>query len=395
MSISLQLLISTLSSLIAMHWIFTKILEIAKSKGIVDNPGSRKLQDAPVPVMGGAAVFGGLVVGLFVFAFLQSFCPNADFHELYPVLLGAVVMLCVGLLDDMKSLSPLLRMAIEILVMSGVIFGSGVCIDSFHGLWGVTSISWTLAVPLTVFAGVGLINAYNMIDGVDGLSSGLCIVSSCILAVVCAGMSDYTDCAMLLCYAASLFPFMMHNVFGRSSKMFLGDGGTMVMGLLMSWTVMRILSVESAADSLASDNSCGSAPGMVALLLAVASVPVFDTLRVMSMRILHGKNPFQADKTHLHHQFVKIGVCHFATTLYEIVINLLVIAAWFISYKLGADVDVQLYIVIATSVIFVWGMYVFLSRKSDTYKKADAAAPSNNCADTSTLWLRIQQWLDK
>lgn len=395
MSISVQLLISTLSSLIAMHWIFTKILEIAKSNGIVDNPGSRKLQDAPVPVMGGAAVFGGLVVGLFAFAVLQGFSPNADFHELYPVLLGAVVMLCIGLLDDMKSLSPLLRMGIEILVMLGVIFGSGVCIDSFHGLWGVTSFSWAIAVPLTVFAGVGLINAYNMIDGVDGLSSSLCIVSSCILAVVCADMSDYTDCAMLLCYAASLFPFMMHNVFGRKSKMFLGDGGTMVMGLLMSWTVMRILSKESAADSLAAINSNGSLPCMVALLLAVASVPVFDTLRVMAMRILHGKNPFQADKTHLHHQFVKIGVCHLATTLYEILINLLVLAVWYVSYKLGANADVQLYIVIATSAIFVWGAYIVISRKSMSLEIDGVNAESGNCTELPVWWQRIQQWLDR
>lgn len=393
MSISVQLLISTLSSLIAMHWIFSKILEIAKSKGIVDNPGSRKLQDIPVPVMGGAAVFGGLVTGLLTFAVLQSFSPNADFHELYPVLLGAVVMLCVGLLDDMKSLSPVLRMAIEILVMLGVIFGSGVCIDSFHGLWGVESFTWKLAVPLTVFAGVGLINAYNMIDGVDGLSSGLCIVSSCILAAVCARMSDFTDCAMLMCYAASLFPFMMHNVFGRSSKMFLGDGGTMVMGLLMSWTVMRILSSESTADIMLT-NGC-SFPGLVAMLLAVASVPVFDALRVMTMRILHGRNPFRADKTHLHHQFIALGVRHLTTTLCEILINLLVVAVWFISYSLRADEDAQLYTVIVTAVILVWGAYIFVSRKADNHRTSAISPETTSHASLPAWWLRIQQWLDK
>ena len=345
------LIISALVSLLSVRWIHPRVLKIAKIKDIVDNPGSRKLQKRPVPVLGGLAVFFGLLMGTLCFAAF-----NGGMTGLVPVLLASSIMLYVGMLDDILGLTPLSRLFLEILAMLGMIFGSGMCVDSLHGLWSVGAFSWWIAVPLTVFAGVGLINAFNMVDGVNGLSSGLCISCSILLAIVFYNRTDYVDCALALCFGAALLPFLLHNVFGDKSRMFIGDAGTMVMGTLVSWFMIRVLSGQNPDLFIGRRNE----PCLVALMIAIASVPVFDTLRVMTGRLFRGVSPFHADKTHLHHIFIGLGVSHSITALSEILINLFVVAAWFVAYKCGLGIDLQFYITIIVAVVLVWGTYFFL-----------------------------------
>ena len=162
-------------------------------------------------------------------------------------------------------------------------------------------------------------------------------------------MADPADAALAFCFAGSLVTFSMHNIFGRKSNMFIGDGGTMVMGLLVSWFVIRIMSCEGLA------NNQMDAIGMnvIAMLLAVVSVPVFDTLRVMFMRIAHGKSPFVPDKTHLHHLFIALGYSHIFTTIVEVLLGILVTITWYLSYKLGLDLEWQLYVTIIGAVLLI------------------------------------------
>lgn len=398
MHIIIQLILSAVVSVIAVHWIFLRILKIAKVKGLVDNPDARKLQKSPVPVLGGIAVFFGLVTGLLAYAALNKVWPVGSGlmgTPVLPIMLCGSVMLYVGSMDDILGLSPKSRLIIEVLAMLGLIFGSGMCVDSLHGLWGVNEFSWWIGVPLTIFAGVGLINAYNMVDGVNGLSSGLCIAGSCLLSAICFKRADYANCALALCFAGALLPFLLHNVFGKRSRMFIGDGGTMVMGMLVSWFMIRILSGNNA-ETLARLALGGRELGLVAMMLAVACVPVFDTLRVMTARVLRHESPFHADKTHLHHAFIALGVSHSITSLSEILINLMVVAIWFVTYRLGASVDVQLYVVIAAAVALVWGSYFFLSRVMKNHPDSPLLlwAKKTHLGHTD-WWLAFQKWLDK
>lgn len=346
-----KLVCCSVVSLIAVQWIFFRILKIAKIKHLEDIPDGRKLQKRPTPVLGGLAVFFGLVIGVIV---ATCFFPNT--YSLLPVLLGCMVMLYIGSVDDVLGVSAGLRALIEALTIMGLIYGSGMCIDSFHGLWGIESFSWGWAVPLTVFVGVGLINAFNMIDGVNGLSSMLCIVCSVLLGTIFYKMGDPADAALAFCFAGSLITFAVHNIFGQKSCMFIGDGGTMVMGLLVSWFVIRIMSYQG----LASNQMDEWGMNVIAMLLAVVSVPVFDTLRVMMMRIFKGKSPFVPDKTHLHHLFISLGYSHLFTTIVEIVLGTIVTFVWYMSYKLGCSLDWQLYVELFTSVLVIGGVTTIL-----------------------------------
>lgn len=362
----ISILVPALSALLAVRWIYFKILKLAKEKGLVDNPDARKLQKFPVPVLGGLAVFFGVTFGMLTgcalyYTFNEDIIGQAtEFTStrLIQVMLAMSVMLYTGSLDDILGLSPRTRFVIEILVIFGIVLSSGACMDSLHGLWGVQEFTWWVAVPLTVFAGVGIINAVNMVDGVNGLSSGLCITCSALFGVVFLYIGDIANAILAFTMVASLLPFFVHNVFGDKSRMFIGDAGTMIMGILMTWFVICIIS-SNGYTTLIYDDVC-----IVAMVLAFMSVPVADTLRVMTMRVFKGKSPFSPDKTHLHHAFVAMGVSHSITALSIILINLAVVGTWYVAVKTGASLECQLYSVIIVAAILVWGSYIFLEHES-------------------------------
>lgn len=390
---AIPVIVAALVALVAVRWAYFKILLIAKDKGLVDNPDARKLQKEPIPVMGGIAVFFGVAFGLMA-GYTVGGALNIDFQvPLMAVLAAMVVMLYIGAMDDIMGLTPTARFVIEILTVLGLIFASGGCIDTFHGLWGIESFSWWIAVPLTVFAGVGIINAVNMVDGVNGLSSSMCMLCSILYGIVFVRSGDVANAILAFSMAAALFPFMIHNVFGLRSRMFIGDAGTMVMGLLLTWFTMCLL----RSDSPIAYYDAAAGVNMIAFALAALCVPVFDTIRVMTMRILKGKSPFHPDKTHLHHVFVNIGVSHFITTLSEVLIIGIVMLIWSLSVSMGASIEWQLYIVVAASIFFVWGTYAFLRYHADRHTHflhwLTAISIRSHLGRTS-WWKRFTAWLD-
>lgn len=342
-------ILSFLVAILSVHWIHPRLVRIALDKNIVDNPNARKLQRRPTPVLGGIAFFFGSVIGL------GCASITCDSSELFIVVVAMMIMLYTGTMDDILDLSPVLRFLIEIGTVLLLIFVGGYTLNDFHGLWGLNQIPQGVAIPLTVFAAVGIINAINLIDGVDGLSSGYCILTSLLFGVIFWYVGDRTMGMLAVVAAGSLIPFFFHNVFGKNSKMFIGDGGTLVMGIVMSVFVIRILRHGSMSEVYDAANI-----GLVPFTLAVLSVPVFDTLRVMTTRILKRKSPFHPDKTHLHHMFIRLGCSHAATTLAILILNFFVVLCWWVSYMAGCSIDVQLYIVLVLSILITFGLYNFM-----------------------------------
>ena len=356
------LLLASFASMLMTFWVYFKILAIAKEKNLVDNPDARKLQKRPVPVMGGIAVFFGVICGTL---FATCIC---DCDAVLPIVLAMSMMLYVGAIDDIIDLSPRNRIIIEVLAILGLIYSDGACIDSLHGLWGIESYSWWIGVPLTVFAGVGIINAMNMIDGVNGLSSGLCITFSFMFGITMFKGHDYPNAMLAFVYAGALVPFLIHNVLGKTSKMFIGDAGTMTMGILMTWYVIQMLRHDHNSQWMkyVSDQQLS----LVALTLAILAVPVGDTLRVMFRRITKGNSPFKADKTHLHHMLLNYSGSHSLTSLMEIAIAIIIVIIWAVAFKTHCSIDAQFYIVLAAAAFLVWGTYAYLSFQNKRNSKS-------------------------
>lgn len=349
-----HIIVPALLAFLGTFWVHPKILKIAQMKNIVDNPDARKLQRIPVPVLGGVAVFFGIIIGL-CSSQIMLHSPNAF------ILISAMsIMLYIGTIDDIMGLTPSIRFVIEILVVIWLMHINETSINCFWGLWGIDTLSAWVSIPLTIVAAVGIINAINLIDGVNGLSSGYCFMASTMFALIFSATGDTAMTILAASAAGAVVPFFLHNVFGYKTRMFIGDGGTLVFGTMMSMFVMNILSSDSPCAEYAAQGI-----GLAPFALAVFSIPVSDTVRVMTSRILRGTSPFYPDKTHLHHLFIDLGFSHTGTTVTILSLNSLVIIAWYVSYLLGASIDVQFYVVFALSFLFTIVFYWFARKQID------------------------------
>lgn len=343
------------AALIAVVWIHPRLVKIAHMKNIVDNPNARKLQQSPVPVLGGVAVFFGIVLGIVLTS------GYTECMSLMTIIAAMLIMLYTGTMDDIMGLTARLRLLLEVGVVGLLIFTNDMSIDNFHGLWGLYEIPAAVAVPVTIFAAVGIINAINLIDGVNGLSSGFCIMASSMFGGFFYLTGNTPMLILAVVSVGSLLPFFFHNVFGKTSKMFIGDGGALVMGIVMSTFVVNTL----ANNSVIPENTIPASFGLVPFTLAVMSIPVFDTLRVMTARMIRGVSPFHPDKTHLHHLFVGLGFSHAGTSMMLILFNIVIILTQSLTWYLGGSVDLQLYVVILTGAILTGGLYYGVSHSSD------------------------------
>lgn len=367
----------------AVFVVHPSLVKIAHMKSIVDNPDARKLNKVPVPVLGGVAVFFGIMFSLSIAGYYIE-GMNIQFE----LIIAMMIMLYTGVGDDILQLSPRLRFALQIFVVCLMMFLCGIYIDDFHGLWGVGELPWYVAVALTIFSCVGIINSINLIDGVDGLCSGYGVFASMMFAVCFMLMGDVSYAALAFAVAGAIFPFMLHNMFGEKYKMFLGDGGSLVLGFICSLYVMRII---QSGDDVVSGST-------ISFTLAVLSIPVFDTVRVMVARIINHRSPFSPDKTHLHHMFISLGYSHVITAINIIMLNGAIVLIWHMCNLLHLSPEVQLYVTIASGLLATSGLYygvAYLQKnKPERYAALQRFAQKYTIHRTGVL-VKIQNFLDR
>lgn len=342
---SIAVLVSAVAFVVSAA-MFPWALRFARRHGIVDCPNARKLQRVPVPVFGGVVVYLGIVAGWLVLM------PFMGSEVLGCGLVAMTVMLVVGMWDDIRDIPATLRLLVETVVVLAFISITGVYVDDLHGLWGINSLSPWVGIPLSVVAGVGTINAVNLIDGVDGYSSGYGVLSCTCFALAFWTVWPPVLVCLTVIVAGALVPFFLHNVFGVRSKMFIGDGGTLMLGTLVVVLSFCALSGKGGLEPLELRGMC-----IPAFVMAVACIPLFDTLRVMTLRMLRGRSPFSADKTHLHHLFIDMGFSHLGAALSILALNGMVIFVWLLSWQAGAPMDVQVYIVVVLGLSVTFGFY--------------------------------------
>lgn len=373
-------------SMVATWAVYPLMFRFATRHRIEDYPAKRKLQQHPVPVLGGATIAVGMIIPLII----SIFCLH--WHISAWSFLFILIMLIMGVVDDIRDLPVVLRFCLEMAVVGIFICADQTMIDSFHGLWGVTDLPLWVSIPLSIIAGVGIINSINMIDGVDGYSSGFCMMVCLLFAILFACAGEYALCCLMAICIGAMIPFFLHNVFGLRTKMYIGDGGTLMFGAIMSCAIFYILQSDSPVDVL---QDKGFSP--VAFCLAVLCIPVFDTVRVMCSRIARGVSPFSPDRTHLHHLFLELGFSHIGTATALILTNLFIVSIWWVSYAFGATQEVQLYVVLALGILstFVFSMVVRKSiRREDGIYRFLSRIGQRSHIENSVVWTAIQRYTD-
>lgn len=383
---SVFIILLTLCAFLLTSIAFPFALRLARRYRIVDQPNERKLQQQPIPVFGGVAVAIGFLPLIY-----------AAFHYHVPALWWEIGVMCcllvIGVVDDIRGLSAWFRFIVELFLVWILLWRTHIVIDNFHGLWDIKQLSTYSSLPLSLIAGVGIVNAINLIDGVDGYSSGYGIVANTIFAVVFYVFDAPVYALFSLVAAAALLPFFLHNVFGKTSKMFIGDGGSLLIGMVMVCDVLALLSNQSEVGYQMQQRDMG----VVALALAVLCVPVFDTLRVMFARMAKGISPFTPDKTHLHHLFIDLGFSHVGTSITIILVNLVIVLLWWLSYWAGASIDVQFYLVILLGLLTTFGFYYWMrwcERRQNGIWKLMRHIGRWTHFEQNGAWLTIQHIMD-
>jgi len=336
-NLSLQLLMPVGLTLLAAIVLFPFFINLSPKLGLVDMPNYRKLHRKPVPAIGGFVIILSLVAASFFSAPMQGFIFK------HPALIiGVMVMMITGLVDDRMNLSASLRLVIQILCAVGIAY-DGARIDSLHGFLGIHEIPVYLQYFLTVFIITGIINAFNLMDGIDGLAGSMALVNLVILMVMGILLHETGWLFFLLPLCAALVIFLRYN--WRPAKIFMGDSGSLVFGLIMS--AAGIYFVRKSGD-----NGSTMTSEFIVLVTGYCIIPVLDAARVFYDRIKKGQSPFHADRTHLHHLLTNHHLVHSTATnkLLKLHIGLLVtsaIAVLFIStfwVIFGQVVEVVLYV---------------------------------------------------
>lgn len=290
------------------------VLKIAKEKHFVVRPNKRMSHTGEVPDIGGIDI---------CFSFLLSFMLF-DYAMLgeYPFfLVGILVIVMVGFIDDILVLSPFAKLCGEILSGVALIGFSDQRITNLHGLFGIGEIGVIPSYLLSFFVLIAIINALNLIDGVDGLASGLGILYCLFFAVYFSLAGDSHWAILAICLVGSLAVFFLYNVFGHKSKIFMGDSGSLLLGYMLT-TLVFYFCEQNAYHRVPEALRMSAAP---AVAICVLTVPLFDMLRVSLTRIRHHKSPFLPDKNHIHHLLLRAGLNHVQTTCVLLAVSLLFI----------------------------------------------------------------------
>jgi len=264
---------------------------------LFDEPDARKHHQRVTPSMGGIAIFAALFISFLVFAEIY------EHNKLRYLFGGALILFFTGFFDDLTDIPPTNKLLLQC-ISAIIIFYGGFNLSSFGGLLWLEQIPIVLQLPITVFMVLLFTNAYNFIDGVDGLAGSLgVIITSCFGALfIHYGKLDFA--VLSFCVTGALLGFLFYNF--APAKIFMGDTGSLVIGFIIS-----VMAIEL-------HNTGISNPGIAikpVLIIAILFIPLYDITRVFLIRMVNGNSPFLADRNHMHHLMLGYGFGHRSVAL--------------------------------------------------------------------------------
>jgi UDP-GlcNAc:undecaprenyl-phosphate GlcNAc-1-phosphate transferase len=315
-AIALQILFIFFIGFVLVYYFIPIIVRVSIVKQLYDEPNDRRVNLTRVPNLGGVAIFIGITIATLLGIRYYAF-PDFSY-----ILISMIIMLIVGIKDDIVMISAKEKLLGQIVCALILIIPGDFRISNLHGILGIHEINYVVSVIISLITIVAIINAINLADGIDGLAAAIGILATTILGInfLIDGYIQYA----ILCFAifGSLASFFIYNVFGRTNKIFMGDTGSLLIGLLLSVIIIKYNEFSLKGDP----QNFSFSP---ILSLAILSVPLFDMVRVFFFRILQRKSPFAPDNNHIHHHLLNLGLSHLKSTLIIFGISLIFIGMAF------------------------------------------------------------------
>ncbi|MCQ2958768.1 MAG: undecaprenyl/decaprenyl-phosphate alpha-N-acetylglucosaminyl 1-phosphate transferase [Bacteroidales bacterium] len=290
--------------------VISKIQLIAFRKRLFDVPDERKIHTHPIPRLGGIAFCPVVMFSLTLLIGVTAWSEKIGvLMRFYPYLTevsllasSSITLYLVGMCDDLIGVRYGTKFFVQMLCGVMLVL-SGLWIMQFDGFLGIETIPVWLGIPLTILVVIFIINAINLIDGIDGLASGLCGLALLYYSIVFYGEKNFVYSVISVAALGTLVPFFYFNVFGeaeKGKKIFMGDTGSLTIGILICFLSIKLCSPMSSLRN--------SEYNPLVVAFAPLMIPCLDVIRVFGNRIAHKKNPFLPDKTHIHHKLLAIGL---------------------------------------------------------------------------------------
>ncbi|MBS1646638.1 MAG: undecaprenyl/decaprenyl-phosphate alpha-N-acetylglucosaminyl 1-phosphate transferase [Bacteroidetes bacterium] len=359
------------TSFIVVLYATPPLIKVAILKRLFDEPGNeRKIHKRIVPTIGGIIIFAATLFSYALWFELNFFSPQnttsniplaySYFTDFKLIIATMLMLFFVGIKDDIIGTAPIKKLIAQMLTALILVLVGNIRITGLHGVFEVNEIPYWASVFLSLFTFIVVINAFNLIDGIDGLAAGIGFIGCMAFGIwfVLAGSSALASLAFAL--GGSLLGFLVFNF--SPAKIFMGDSGSLTIGLILS--VLAIKLIEFPVDKLTGIMPYLSKPVFV---IAVLMYPLADTLRVFTLRALAGTSPFSADRNHLHHRLLDLGFGHRKIVFFIYLFNIICIGLVVACYPLNANlalVFVVLFALLSVGVLLLAGKSKHHKRES-------------------------------
>lgn len=299
------------------------LIKVAFLKRLFDEPGeARKLHKRVVPTIGGIIIFAAT---LFAFALWFPYDhPEMDLlknwiREFQFIVCSMLILFFVGIKDDIIGTAPIKKLAAHIIVGMILVLMAELRIRSFHGLFSVNEIPLWASIFLSMFTYIVIVNAFNLIDGVDGLAAGLGLIGGLAFGTLFFMANNIVMGMLAFSLAGSLAAFLVFNF--SPAKIFMGDSGSMLIGLIMALLAIKLVETIPAENA----NIIVSKLFTPVVAMAILAYALTDTLRIFVWRAIRGVSPFSADRNHMHHLLIDSGMSQAKTVICIFIANIVVI----------------------------------------------------------------------
>ncbi len=321
-----------------------KIIGVVEHKKLMDNPNKRSSHIKLTPTLGGVSFFITLMISFF---FLNKWDISDNSIYIIP---GLTLLFITGLKDDLVVLSPSSKLTSQIIAIAFVLSNDQMLIENLNGFFGITEISTFLAYPMSAFLMLTVINAYNLIDGIDGLASMVGIVISFIFGAVFYYLGLYYFSLLCVVMIATLMAFLRYNL-SSDRKIFMGDTGSLIIGFIVSVLTMRFLTLTPTRL----EELPFHLENVPLIVISILIVPLFDTARVFTIRVLNKRSPFSPDRNHTHHILIDLGFTHRKASIVIGIFNILFVVLFVVLGSTSNNLYATIFFVLAIiSLVYIF-----------------------------------------
>ena len=323
-------LASFITSLLITFYAIPSIIKIAELKHLYDEPDERKLHKSSVPTLGGLAIFAGMIFSL------TFWSTQKEIVELQYILASIIVLFFIGMKDDLFNLVHYKKLLGQLFAAYLLVHWGGIKITSFFNLFGITDLNPAFSYCFSIFVMVVITNAMNLVDGIDCLAASIGILATAVFGTwfFLAGQTQYVILSTSV--LGSLVAFLYYN--RTPAKIFMGDTGSLIVGIVLSILAIKFIEMNRIIPI----NGPNKIRGIPVVTIAILIIPLFDTLRVFTNRILQGRSPFNPDRNHLHHLLIDSGLSHITATAVLISFNALIIGLSLSLQKVRSEIVLSL-----------------------------------------------------